>query len=811
MLDAHLADAIEQVHALSQSPISDSARERIHRKVFEQSVTTRGDVLVNLDVTTLPLPNPNGPVLPIPRPPENPALETGPRPHARWAMLAAAMLLVLAGGAAFFTQDGWPDRLSGIGMSDEPEGIPASTPESGWPQFRGGAGRTGYSADPGPGGDLDPRWTFTADEVLGGPVSDGASVYVYGRKGTLYSLDASTGAQRWGVDLSPGEYPDDNRWPVPAVQKGVVYVGTYEGNIVALDAASGDLIWQRALSSQPIVASPVVADDGLYLVAPSGAVVGLDAATGETRWEWSGEFRLSNLAMAAGRGHVYIPDGAGGLVAIETTSGQTAWIAEVGNAWRNPAYSDGVVYVGDEMGSYNAVDATDGSIIWTSDPMDGYTVPNPIVTPSLLITAAERGPMSALDRKTGQVVWSVDGPGYSVSPESSSTAVYGVSSDLTAVVAYDLESGAELGRMSAESLGTVAAISGQMLVVGSFDLPSVIRAFGPGEGDVIESSAQPVSLIPPATLSGSETTTATEFDISQIELVWQSSGSEIAPLQHPGRMNLAPNGKLYVCDEGAGNIQVFSSDGKWLESWGEPGSGPGQFNAPGDIDFDADGNIYVFDTGNHRIQKFDREHTFIMEWGTHGIAEGEFDGPYGAVDSAFQRIYVADSGNNRIQVFDLDGTFLETWGSAGNLDGQFQHPTRLVVRADGGIVVAEEANGGGVRIQSFDRNGGHTSTVEQGSYTSARLDFDAEGTIFMGDVWTLSEPRFDPDLNWIVSNARTPWFFFWDQVSLISNAIADTSVTTLETEGFLYVSDPDNSRILKFKLPPITGNHILGP
>ena len=33
------------------------------------------------------------------------------------------------------------------------------------PQFRGGAARTGYSSDPGPGGNLDLRWSFTTDEV----------------------------------------------------------------------------------------------------------------------------------------------------------------------------------------------------------------------------------------------------------------------------------------------------------------------------------------------------------------------------------------------------------------------------------------------------------------------------------------------------------------------------------------------------------------------------------------------------------------------------------------------------------------------
>src|SRR6266568_7912102 len=60
-------------------------------------------------------------------------------------------------------------------------------------------------------------------------------------------------------------------------------------------------------------------------------------------------------------------------------------------------------------------------------------------------------------------------------------------------------------------------------------------------------------------------------------------------------------------------IAKVDKDGKWLKSWGEPGSKPGQFDTPHSIALDAEGNIYVADRGNRRIQVFDGEGKLLRE------------------------------------------------------------------------------------------------------------------------------------------------------------------------------------------------------
>ena len=74
---------------------------------------------------------------------------------------------------------------------------------------------------------------------------------------------------------------------------------------------------------------------------------------------------------------------------------------------------------------------------------------------------------------------------------------------------------------------------------------------------------------------------------------------------------VGPSGNIFVSD-GYHNacIHKFDPDGKYLKSWGAPGTGPGEFNLPHNICCDPDGWIYVADRENSRVQVFDQEGKF---------------------------------------------------------------------------------------------------------------------------------------------------------------------------------------------------------
>ena len=75
------------------------------------------------------------------------------------------------------------------------------------------------------------------------------------------------------------------------------------------------------------------------------------------------------------------------------------------------------------------------------------------------------------------------------------------------------------------------------------------------------------------------------------------------------------NGEIYVSD-GYGNCRVhkFSPDGKLIKSWGTPGRGQGKFNLPHSIAVDSAGKVYVADRENSLLQIFTSDGEFIQQW-----------------------------------------------------------------------------------------------------------------------------------------------------------------------------------------------------
>lgn len=63
-------------------------------------------------------------------------------------------------------------------------------------------------------------------------------------------------------------------------------------------------------------------------------------------------------------------------------------------------------------------------------------------------------------------------------------------------------------------------------------------------------------------------------------------------------------GHIFVADFYNHRIQEFTSDGQFVRTFGEKGTGKDQFERPVDLAFDAEGTLYVVDFGNNRIQLF---------------------------------------------------------------------------------------------------------------------------------------------------------------------------------------------------------------
>ena len=175
----------------------------------------------------------------------------------------------------------------------------------------------------------------------------------------------------------------------PAVANNTVYVGSLDGNLYALNAANGDILWQRAALG-PIESSPAVADGAVYFTAEepeTGALYKLNADTGEVMWKNEIPYRISfgggtemlgSPSVAAGRG--FASSDWGDYYCYNVDSGMMEWHFQNPTATEfivsSPIYVDDTVLLIDKF-DLTCVNITNGWTLWNK-----YTGDELYVSPS---------------------------------------------------------------------------------------------------------------------------------------------------------------------------------------------------------------------------------------------------------------------------------------------------------------------------------------------------------------------------------------------------------------------------------------------
>ncbi len=114
-----------------------------------------------------------------------------------------------------------------------------------------------------------------------------------------------------------------------------------------------------------------------------------------------------------------------------------------------------------------------------------------------------------------------------------------------------------------------------------------------------------------------------------------------------------PDRQLYISADAGGHVYVLDQDtiykldpsGAVTLKFAERGSGPGQLYESTDIDVDGEGNIYAADTGNHRISKFSSEGKFLLSFGKEGDSDGQMTGDLYVTAALDGTVLVADSSS----------------------------------------------------------------------------------------------------------------------------------------------------------------------
>lgn len=269
------------------------------------------------------------------------------------------------------------------------------------------------------------RWRFAAGRAItSSPAVAGGLVYVGSRDGAYVAVDAATGVRRWRVETGPdaplawGFESGDVYTASPTLAGGLALLGGSDGQLWAVDAASGAMRW-RFRTGGRVRSSPAVAGARVYVGSMDGTLYALELASGRLVWRFdteghtldSGKFgfdrRTIQSSPAVVGGMVFVGSRDGHLYAVDAETGRQRWTTDHEMSWVNssPAVAGGLVFAGSSDNRFvQAVDAASGKERWRI-PTERLVWSSPAVAGDFVYVGDASGTLYALDRATGTERW----------------------------------------------------------------------------------------------------------------------------------------------------------------------------------------------------------------------------------------------------------------------------------------------------------------------------------------------------------------------------------------------------------------------
>ncbi|MCS7208294.1 MAG: PQQ-binding-like beta-propeller repeat protein [Fimbriimonadales bacterium] len=257
-------------------------------------------------------------------------------------------------------------------------------------------------------GQVRPIWTFrTGGSVKAQPVVHRGIVYVSSFDGNLYALDAASGRLRWRTAVG------GSLVAAPIVSDKWIVVGSTSGAVVCLSRADGRIRW-RAQLPPPVFATAAVQDGVVCTAGGDGKIYGLSLEDGTLLWQFQTEmFVQSRVATAQGLFLVGCWDNH--LYALEARTGALRWKQKFGRSFYyapaigSPATDGGRVIVPSNDATLHAVRVSDGAILWQikSERGNSFGYPSPLLRDGIVYCGAlgGRGLLYAIHARTGEPLW----------------------------------------------------------------------------------------------------------------------------------------------------------------------------------------------------------------------------------------------------------------------------------------------------------------------------------------------------------------------------------------------------------------------
>jgi len=218
----------------------------------------------------------------------------------------------------------------------------------------------------------------TVGEQIGAVEKDGVLYFGYGG-GVFYAYDIEKRRMLWTFKAQKRI----TGWGV-SFWGNVLYIGSFEGNVYALDRRNGSVLWKFGVSDATYL--PTVSGNRVFFGSRDFNAYCLDAETGKLIWK----FRAGNFVtwVFEADGRVYFSSWDGNVYCMHPETGKEIWRFRTNGFLTNVSFHDNRVYFGCWDCHMYCLDAGTGKLIWKFRTSLG--TPSPIEPPETgMVRSAE--------------------------------------------------------------------------------------------------------------------------------------------------------------------------------------------------------------------------------------------------------------------------------------------------------------------------------------------------------------------------------------------------------------------------------------
>tara|TARA_R110000751_G_scaffold212278_2_gene315716 strand:+ start:17356 stop:18594 length:1239 start_codon:yes stop_codon:yes gene_type:complete len=255
-------------------------------------------------------------------------------------------------------------------------------------------------------------WSNGLSAKIAGGLSVAYETVFFGTEnGEVIALDANTGEQKW-ITTVKGEV-----LATPAIDAGIVLINTGSGFIFALNADNGEEVWSSESDVPPLslrgVSSPTAVNGGAIIGTATGKLIVNILETGQTAWEQvisaaTGVTELERIVdidsePLVAAGNVYVISYDGSLAAVELRTGRVIWKREY-KSYRRMSLSGSTLYLVDVNSNLFALDSRNGVELWRQGAIKERLMTGVTPVGNYLVAGDKYGYLHWFDQANGKIV-----------------------------------------------------------------------------------------------------------------------------------------------------------------------------------------------------------------------------------------------------------------------------------------------------------------------------------------------------------------------------------------------------------------------